>query len=349
MTVSVAKSALLLPFHVAALATTSKSFRDNPVIGSAWLNRKGLHVGRMVLAARLAAWRRDRLAHLVSREDAAAFARDGFILKADFLPADVFREVRRELLGLRAPAREMVQGDTITRRIALDGRTRRTMPATRRLLESAEWLGLLRYAGASALEPLTYIQSVFPHAVDGPDDPQTRFHADTFHSSVKAWLFLNDVREDAAPFVYVPRSHVLTPARLAWEKRASVAASRSGDFQASRGSLRVGVQELRAMGYGEPRTFAVSANTLIVADTLGFHARGPSAQRTTRVELWGYRRRNPFLPWLGLDPVAFPWLKSRVVPLSWSAADLRELIARRPNPWRKAGSVTATQAPILDP
>jgi hypothetical protein len=337
-----------MPFHVAAVATTSKSFRDNPVIGSAWLNGKGLHIGRMMAAARLTAWRRKRLAHLVTTEDTAALARDGFILKRNFLPDAFFHAIQRELLELCAPARDMMQGDTVTRRIALDQRRRQELPETRRLLESAEWLGLLRYVGASALEPLTYVQSIFSHARKGPTDPQTRFHADTFHSSVKAWLFLEDVPEDGSPFVYVAGSHRLTPRRLAWEKQASIVASQSNDFEASRGSLRVSIEQLRALGYAEPRRFAVPANTLIVAETLGFHARDRSSHPTVRVELWAYGRRNPFLPWVGLDPVGLPLVKGRAIPLSWSTADFAEYLRLSRNSWRKAGIVRVTAAPNID-
>jgi uncharacterized membrane protein YedE/YeeE len=92
-----------MPFHVAALATGSKSFRDNPVIGSGWLNEKGLHVGRMAMAARLTAWRRARLAHLVSAGDATAFAVDGFILHARGLGAQPAVRVELWAYGRRNP------------------------------------------------------------------------------------------------------------------------------------------------------------------------------------------------------------------------------------------------------
>ena len=84
------RSWLLAPIHVAALATGAKSFRDNPVIGSPSLNQAGLHVARMRLAQRMAEGRRERMAALVSADDRAAFDRDGFILKHDFLPAPAF-------------------------------------------------------------------------------------------------------------------------------------------------------------------------------------------------------------------------------------------------------------------
>ena len=55
------------------------------------------------------------------------------------------------------------------------------------------------------------------------------------------------------------------------------------------------------MGFPPPQAFAVPANTLVVADTVGFHARGLSVRPSVRVEIWTYGRRNPFLPWTGLD------------------------------------------------
>ncbi|HXP13634.1 MAG TPA: phytanoyl-CoA dioxygenase family protein, partial [Stellaceae bacterium] len=209
---------LLAPFHVAALATGAKSFRDNPIIGSPALNEGGLHVRRMRLAQAMADARRRRLAHLITARDAADFARDGFLVKPSFLSPGVFEELRREALSRPLPARDMIQGDAVTRRVALDAKTLAHLPATRALVANPEWLGLIRYVGSSYLAPLAYVQTVFsrirPHAVD----PQTRLHSDTFHSSVKAWLFLTDVGEDEGPFVYVLGSHLLTPRRLAWER-----------------------------------------------------------------------------------------------------------------------------------
>ena len=338
---------LLAPVHVAALATGAKSFRDNPVIGSTRLNRRGLHVARMVVAARMAAWRRARLAHLVNAEDRAAFARDGFIVKPDFLPAGQFAALQREVMNHAAPARDMIQGDAVTRRIALDRRALAALPAVRRMVESKEWLGLVRYAGASSLEPLAYIQTVFARVRSGGADPQTRLHSDAFHSSVKAWLFLDDVAEDGGAFTYVPGSHRLTKRRLAWDRRRSIEAAASADYQSSRGSPRLAERELKRLGYAAPCRFAVKANTLIVADTLGFHARGPSAGPSVRIEIWAYGRRNPFLPWLRLDPAALPGIKGRVVPLFWRSADALERWGFGRNVWRDAGLARPDAPPDL--
>src|SRR5262249_47746035 len=150
--------------------------------------------------------------------------------------------------------------------------------------------------------PVVWIQSILRHACDGPADPQTALHADTFHPTVKAWLFLTDVAADGGPFTYVPGSHRLTPARIAWEQRMSLAAAQSTNAEDRQSSFRIGVDELADLGLPEPHVFAVPANTLVVADTFGFHARGPSAGRSLRVEIWAYGRRSPFVPWASFDP-----------------------------------------------
>jgi Phytanoyl-CoA dioxygenase (PhyH) len=336
---------LLAPVHMMALASGAKSFRDNPVIGSPTLNLKGLHVARMRLACRMAEWRREKLVPLISGEDRAAFCRDGFVVKRDFLPEPAFAAVKRQALEFAAPARQQRQGDAITRRIALDRPALACLPAVRTMVESPEWLGLVRYIGASLLEPLVYIQTIFARACEAPPDPQTRLHADTFHPTVKAWFFLTDTGEGEGPFIYVPGSHRPTRRRLAWERRVSLIARGSADLQMARGSPRIAAADLRRLGLGEPQALAVPANTLIVADTMGFHARGVAARPSARVEIWAYGRRNPFLPWLGFDPAAFPAIKGRAVPLYWSAIDLGERIGLGRNPWRPAGVVTALSPP----
>lgn len=339
---------LLAPVHAAALATGAKSFRDNPIIGSPSLNRAGLHIARLRLAHHMAEWRRDRMAALISDEDRLSFRRDGFVLKRDFLPDTAYRELKQQVLSFVAPAREQLQGDAITRRIAMDAAALARLPAVHAMIESPQWRGLVCYVGSFRLQPLVYVQSIFSHACEAPPDPQTRLHADTFHPSVKAWLFLTDVDAESGPFIYVPGSHRPTRRRLAWERQASVTAAKNPDFQSSRGSLRITADAVRRLGFAEPKVFAVPQNTLVVADMLGFHARGVAVRPSVRTEIWAYGRRNPFLPWLGLDPAAFPAIKDRAIPLHWSALDVREKLHLGRNPWAAVGRLTPLAPPQLD-
>ena len=326
---------LLYPWWALTLATGAKAFSDHPLIGSPRLNRWGLHGWRVRAAHALAAYRRRRLASLVSAEDRAAFERDGFVCIRDFLAPDAFAALRDQALGYAGPAREMVQGDTITRRLALDPAALRAMPAARQVLRDRRWRGLIRFVGSTAAAPISYIQTILPHRIDAPPDPQVALHADTFHPTVKAWLFLDDVAEEDGPLTYVPGSHRLTPARLAWERARSIVARDGLDRLSSRGSLRIDADELPALGLPPPVRFAVPANTLVVCDTVGFHARAQATRPATRVELWAYSRRNPFLPWTGLDLTGLPGLAERRVPLYWA---MRDRLARHwPHAWRAAG------------
>src|ERR1700691_3508000 len=105
---SYAGYAMRVPVWCGQLLTGAKSFGDNPIIGSRRFNEWGLHIARLKLAHRLAAKRRERLAALVTAEDRAAFDRDGFIVKRDFLPAAQFQALVAQVKDYRGHAREMI-------------------------------------------------------------------------------------------------------------------------------------------------------------------------------------------------------------------------------------------------
>jgi hypothetical protein len=56
-----------------------------------------------------------------------------------------------------------------------------------------------------------------------------------------------------------------------------------------------------------------------------------------RVELWGYARRNPFIPWIGFDPMGLPFIKSRAIQLAWALGDAKESLGLGRNTWRSVG------------
>ncbi len=338
------RRAAMTPVWIAQLATGTKSFERNALIGSRRLNEWGLHTARVGLAYRLAQARRRKLAGLVSEEDQRAFDRDGFVLRPNFLPAEQFAALVAQVRAYRRPLREISEGDTIMRKIALDGTALAALPALGTVLQSRQWRGLIRYAGSRDAEPVVWIQSILRHACAGPADPQTFLHADTFHPTVKAWLFLTDVAEDAGPFTYVPGSHRLTAQRLQWERRMSLSARHSPNAEDRQGSFRIDPAELASLGLPQPRVFAVPANTLIVADTFGFHARGPSERPSLRVEIWAYGRRSPFLPWAALVPWTTSALGRRSL-WSWKFGDALERAGLKKNRWRARTGISAFDPP----
>src|SRR5579884_3822153 len=165
--------AMLTPLWAAQLLSAAKSFERNPLIGSRRLNEWGLHTARVRLAYRLATRRRRRLAGLVSAEDRAAFARDGFVVRRNFLSPPEFAVLLAEVRSYRGLLREMAEGDTLMRKIPLDRQALAALPALRAVLRSAAWRGLVRYVGSRDAEPVVWVQSLLRQACDGPADPQT--------------------------------------------------------------------------------------------------------------------------------------------------------------------------------
>ncbi len=328
---------LRAPVWAAAILTGAKSFVDNPILGSARLNRMGLHAWRLKAAHRLATRRRARLAHMIPADLRDGFERDGFIAVRDFLPADQFAALKSSLLTIEAECRGQLQGDTVTTRVPVDAELLRNVPALAALLDERKFRGIMAYVASTRSEPLYYLQAIAGGIASGPPDPQLELHSNSFQPSLKAWLFLTDVSADGRPLTYVAGSHRLTPKRLEWEKRKSIGIQ-SADRLSQRGSLRISEGELADLGLPRPTHFCVPANTLVAADTCGFHARASSDLPTLRIELWAYCRRSPFLPWTGFDPLSW---KPVALRRAWWLALALDWLDRRGwarQHWRPAGS-----------
>lgn len=230
---------------------------------------------------------------------------------ANALPAAAFARLSEEVETARLPAREMKQGDTVTRFITLTPEILDGLPGLAGFVRGRLFQGLLRYTASLNHDPLVTLHTVLTDPEAGQPDPQTMFHSDTFHATAKAWFFLRDVAVEDGPFCYVPGSHRITSAREEWERAASQAAAAHANPHHAAGSFRAEATDLDAMGYPAPEVFAVKANTLVVADTHGFHARGISHRPSTRLAIYGSLRGNPFAPVTWADPFRLPGLAGR--------------------------------------
>lgn len=328
---------LAAPLYLPTILSGAKSFADNPIIGSRLLNRLGLHTGRMLLAGAMAELRRLPLTFSVSAQDKAAFRRDGFLVKENFLPRDHFERLNEEVRRYRAWGWECHQGDTITHRLHLDHEALTQLPATRALLQQAAYRRPLAWAGAHAGSPVFYIQRIFNHLTEGPPDPQRHLHTDTFHPTVKAWFFLDDVDDCKGPFTYVPGSHRLTHAWLAAQYRRSLKAHEDPLRYSARGSLRWTEEELAELGLPPPKRFLLPANSLVIADTSGIHRRGEASEAGSRLEIWAFSRPSPFLPFTLPDVAPVTRLRDRALRAWLQRQDARARRAGRLPSWRAVG------------
>ncbi len=319
------------PLWALELATGAKSFRDNPILGSRRLNEMGLHLQRIRLAERMGDWRRSRLEHLLPEARRAEYATQGFLRYDSLLSEPELAQLREEVETTRFDAYDMRQGNAVTRFIPLSPEVLRPLPVLRRLVRGQTFQNSLRYLASSDADPLVYLHVVMTDPAKGQADPQTLFHSDTFHATAKCWFFLYDVPMEEGPFTYVPGSHRLTEGRLEWERQQSLEAATAANRLHARGSFRISGEDLSHHGFERPVAFDVPGNTLVVADTHGFHARGRSTRASVRVGIYGSLRRNPFSPIAGLDPFDLPGLRGRQAQLFLTQQALTaRLKGRRP-------------------
>lgn len=332
-----ALSYLKSPVWAAQLATGAKSFQANPIIGSPSLNKRGLHVTRIKIAERMAEWRRSRMRHLISDEDRETFERDGFVIKKNVLPDAEFEDLKEELIEGEFDAREMRQGATVTRFVPLDRSVLGRLPVTRKLVEGKLFQGLLRYMASFDAEPVLFLHIVLTDPSMGEHDPQCAIHSDTFQPTAKCWFFMHEIKEDEGPHTYVPGSHKMTEKRLAWEYKKSLTAHEDPVVYHARGSFRATLDDLDEMGLPHPVPVLIPGNTLVVADTHGFHARAISEKPTVRFGIYGSLRGSPYAPFTGLDPFDLPLTRHRKVDFYVKSLDLREKLGGKKTPLQPAG------------
>ncbi len=300
-----------------SLLTSSRSF-DDPWIGNPdWVER-GLHSARMRWAARCAAFRRWQVSWRRS-EFAEQFHRDGFLAIPGFLPTEQFSDLLKEATAVvgeverDSPVEQNLKPGFQPQQSRSWGYDRFDGGTLNRFIQSTpeRTPEVVRFARDPRLVDLSRVIVGLPanpvhvriyQTINGDEevnpDIQKDFHRDTFFSSMKYWYFLEDVQEDDGPFVYVPGSHRLDRPRLEWENAKAREAIEAKKLfgSAKGGSFRIAEAELADLGLPAPKSLPVKANTLVIADTLGFHRRGDALPGTRRLSLYSSLRPFPFFP-----------------------------------------------------
>ena len=264
----------------------TRMFTDAKTVESPILNRLGAQPFRAILARflyKLRPGNRDPLNVELSRT--------GLIVCEDFLPSALFDAIEREadeFMALTDPTWLICSGTTEVRRHSL------THVNSERFPELARWRGdqglaslaagaeRRRYPvwsdGGALVERLTLGDYSEP-------DGDTQLHVDTFFDTHKMWFYLDDVTTANAAFVYVPGSHHIDRVRLRYEYRESTTANRK--------SRRVSEDEVRDRGLNL-RVVECRRNTLVVANTCGYHCRSVGEPGASRRALHREYRLNPF-------------------------------------------------------
>jgi hypothetical protein len=227
------------------------------------LIRKGLHIFRLIMSRYRYEHQRDK-----------AFETNGLIITEDYLKEDY-----PEMIAKECETYPLVTYKT-NQNLIVDA----TTPGLSHLRDECGFKELiLSYIHGSHLDDahIKFRRNTFVQRVDNkPDDGDVQkvFHTDIFFPAIKYWYFPGEVKEEYGPFQYVENSVDLNEKLLDFYYEQSILISedkwdRSRDKSHREGSMRILNEEIDKLGL-KRRSVPVKANTLVVANVGGFHARG---------------------------------------------------------------------------
>lgn len=243
------------------------------------LNLLGYHFLRILfLNGSVALRKRRKVADAEREKILRAVLRDGAVVIPDYFPADVFRAIKEE-----CAAKELDVFNERAPRMLRSAFVAEGKKPDAPLLEKhmardpfcADIVSAVLRQDVSAV-PTVQVERSWTDAEDlgkPTTDKADNLHFDVCYPTLKCFLYLNDVDEKNAAFSYVFGSHRMTWAR-AWmehvmglkfwfwdeESQLHVTPEVPASFIEARGMKVV--------------PLAGKANTLIIANTMGFHQRG---------------------------------------------------------------------------
>ena len=227
-----------------------------------------------------------------NKEHIETLERDGIVVIPDFLPQEEFEMLERDCLH----ALDTIEKDTVRE----DGPNFYTNISSKKLQGYASIKAAFNHPKIKELfnaaerrkfemgDITTLLACLIQGEDNGREDPETVLHEDTFHNTHKAWLYISDVEYSNAPFVYVKESHKNDVTER--YKRAYEYSCREERIH----SRRIDLQELDELNLKET-SFLAKKNTLVLANTLGFHKRLRGTPGHNRVALAFSARFNPFI------------------------------------------------------
>ncbi|MGH9970706.1 MAG: phytanoyl-CoA dioxygenase family protein [Pyrinomonadaceae bacterium] len=277
------------------IRTLKGMFSDNKVVDSKRLNLFGMQVVRTLAA---------RLAHTFRSADEAEFVKDkvdelrseGILVLHDFLPRDLFERVEQECRRLldekpdKLPDKRF--GLNVLERSKILSVSESELPNVYEFLANPEIHAILRAAEKRSFD--SHFASGRPEVnrliqgnISDEVDVETNLHSDVFFNTHKLWLYLTDIENKDGPFVYVKRSHRLSLTQL----RYIYDESRKQNM----GSRRISPEELEQVGLKET-TVTCPKNTVVIANTYGYHRRLSGQQGGKREAIHIHLRAHPFRP-----------------------------------------------------
>jgi hypothetical protein len=271
------------------------------LIGSVIENRLGLQVWRLL--GKHLAWRcRKEAVAAEIRDSIDILERDGVLVIPDFLAPEDFIRVKQECelikLGMPfEPFRKVENGSLQVATFDLNNETDglsaiRGCLQENPLIQRIACTVIRRKAVAKPSVRFSIYHKTCAGEQEVDNDVENILHADLHTPTIKAFYYMDDVDESNGAFVYVKGSHRLSLNRIRHEYNLSLltAKLKRGDeipqtLLAVRGpNKRIKIADKHLQGLQETR-IGGRANTLVIANNMGFHRRGEFTHNQTRETL----------------------------------------------------------------
>jgi hypothetical protein len=217
--------------------------------------------------------------------------KNGFIVIPNFLSQKVFDQVKDEFfnttdIGSYAPIKD---GDTRVERYTFSPDKWKTLPAVNKLLSDNL---LVRTLEGAELKNIkigdVWFDTIYYDAPQKGTSSQSQLHSDTFFNTHKVWFFIEPVKLENGPLCFVPGTNRLSLKRLMFDYKKSIHFEELMDY-----SFRVEPKDRSFLGCME-KALICPENTLVIANTRGFHRRGYAKAGHTRKQIHFCIRTNPF-------------------------------------------------------
>jgi len=276
-------------------------FSDEYVIKSTLGNLFGLQILRYILS-RLIYNLRGLLFNWQKTDQIMQLRDEGLLVIEDFLLNEehLFFKQNFNEIAKEGTYRPIVDGDTTAERFILSKEQCFQNNILRKIIYSEKMINIVescerkrfkdkKFHNEGLYEDEVWIDTVRNGVNSGERDSQKELHVDIFFHTHKVWFFLDDVKEDGGPLCFVKGSHKFSIKRAFFEYWNSVNYKKLDVFAFRLTKKLVGFMRLK-----DETKCNVKGNSLVIANTSGFHRRGDAVNFSERRQVHFRVRRNPF-------------------------------------------------------
>ncbi|QHT71550.1 hypothetical protein GXP67_35250 [Rhodocytophaga rosea] len=270
----------------------SQIFSKEKLVDSTLLNKIGVQPFRIIMA-NLASQIRSKSEGNSLTDQINTLKEEGLLVISNFLPAEEFAKIKQEAMQLISdPAnisRVIKDGPNSLKVFDLTDQLITKAPTLLNYFNNEKLLTLFGSTTKKGIKPeniVKWLEVLEQGEGNRHADTQTHMHSDTYYDTYKAWLYLEDITLNKAPFAYVKSTQKVNMARLRYDYKNSISERPSP-------SRRITEEEINQRALKET-IVTCKANTLAMANTFGYHRRLEGESGNSRIALYTSVRFHPF-------------------------------------------------------